>query len=54
MGNKTKMSFWSQVCPSKPVGEGESKGRRKRRKKEEEKKKIKVCVCLRIKCILDS
>ena len=62
---KTKAKcIWSQVCPSKPVGEEKSEPRggregrrRKRRKKEEEKEeggreaKNQVCLCLRIKCM---
>ena len=47
-----KIFNWSQVCPSKPVGEEKSEprgGREGRRRKRS--KKNQVCLCLRIKCI---
>ena len=34
MGNKTKILFWSQSCPSKPVG-GEGESQEEEEKEEE-------------------
>ena len=44
-----KISFLSQICPSKPVGgEEESKERKRRKKEKKNKTKIQVCFCLGI------
>ena len=49
---KPKISFWSQICPSKPVG-GEEESKERREEEEEggrgeEKGQTKVCCCLEI------